>query len=102
MPARRRRDRLRTLVGISIFWVGLSVLGDGFASLVVPAQLAAGADPAWAATVIGGVTFVGLIAGMLTQPVAGRLSDRLYPRWGRRGLLGLRRQLLHAAARRLR
>ena len=80
-------DRLRTLVGISIFWVGLSVLGDGFASLVVPAQLAAGADPAWAATVIGGVTFVGLIAGMLTQPVAGRLSDRLYPRWGRRGLV---------------
>ena len=80
-------DRLRTLLGISIFWVALSLLGDGFSALVVPARLATSADPAWIGSVIGGVTFVGLIVGMLTQPVAGRLSDELYPRWGRRGVL---------------
>jgi MFS family permease len=80
-------DRLRTLVGISIFWVALSLLGDGFTALVVPARLATTADPAWIATVIGGVTFAGLVLGMLTQPLAGRLSDVLYPRWGRRAVL---------------
>jgi MFS family permease len=77
----------RTLVGISIFWLALSVLTDAFATLVVPQRVALLVEPAVAATMIGLVTFGGLLAGMLVQPVAGAISDRLRPRWGRRGML---------------
>src|SRR4051812_20831688 len=80
-------DRLRTLVGITIFWVVLSLLGDGFSTLVVPARLTELVDPAWAATVIGLVTFLALIAGMIVQPLGGAISDAVYPRFGRRGPL---------------
>ena len=67
--------RLRTLVGISVFWLALSMLFDGLTVLVLPVQLsqAGSADPA---TSLGLVSFAGLLAGMLIQPVAGTLSDR--------------------------
>src|SRR4051794_973654 len=90
-------DRLRTLVGITIFWVVLSLLGDGFATLVVPVRLSGLVDPAWAASVIGLVTFVALIAGMVVQPLGGALSDALYPRWGRRGSLAVSALLIVGA-----
>jgi maltose/moltooligosaccharide transporter len=77
----------RTLLGISIFWIPLSLLSDGFSSLVVPVRVSELVEPTQAATVLGVVTFAGLVAGMLIQPVAGAVSDRLYPRWGRRGPL---------------
>jgi len=80
-------DRLRTLIGISVFWFGLAMLGDGFTTLVVPVRLAGIVEPAVLATVLGLVTFVGLLAGALVQPIAGAASDALYPRWGRRGML---------------
>jgi len=80
-------DRLRTLIGISVFWFGLAMLGDGFTTLVVPVRLAGLVEPAVLATVLGLVTFVGLLAGALVQPIAGAASDALYPRWGRRGML---------------
>lgn len=77
--------RLQRLIGISAFWVGLSVLGDAFITLVVAQRVAALAPPAQLATAIGLVGFVGLLAGMLVQPVAGAISDRLRPTWGRVG-----------------
>jgi MFS family permease len=80
---------LRTLLGISIFWLALSLLADGFTTLVLPAHLLHIAGEAGQATTLGLLTFVGLLAGMLVQPIAGLWSDRLRPRWGRRGPLTL-------------
>jgi CrcB protein len=82
-------SRIRTLVGISVFWLGLSALGDSFSVLVVPVRLASLADPGSLATTIGLITFAGLLAGMLIQPLAGAISDALYPRIGRRGMLAV-------------
>lgn len=80
-------DRLRCFIGISVFWFGLSVIGDGFTALVVPFRLAGLTDPAHQATLIGLVTFVGLFVGVLVQPVAGAASDAMQRRWGRSGTL---------------
>ena len=81
-----RLSRLRLLVGINIFWLALSALSDGLNTLVLPARLLQmqGETPA---TTLGLLTFAGLLLAMLVQPLAGQLSDRLRPRWGRRGLL---------------
>ena len=80
-------SRARTLVGISVFWVGLSMLGDGFTTLVLPLRLTSLADPGILATVVGLITFVGIGAGLLVQPLAGALSDRFVGRSGRRAVL---------------
>ena len=79
----------RLLFGISVFWLGLSMLGDGVNTLVLPRLLLDLGDDLSKATTLGVLTSVGLLAGMLVQPLAGAWSDRLRPRWGRRGLLGL-------------
>ena len=89
--------RVRTLAGISVFWVGLSMLGDGFSALVVPLRAADLANPGSIATVIGLVTFVGLLAGMLVQPIAGAWSDRLQHRVDRRVQLFIGALLILAA-----
>jgi MFS family permease len=81
--------RLRLLFGISIFWLGLSMLSDGITTLVLPSQLLSLTDEASRATTLGLLTFAGLLLAMLIQPIAGTLSDRMRPRWGRRGSLAL-------------
>ncbi len=84
--------RARLLLAINLFWLALSMLFDGLNTLVLPHRLlgfsrnAAGTGDA---TLLGLLTFVGLLTGMIVQPIAGRWSDRLRPRWGRRGMLGL-------------
>lgn len=82
-------QRLRLLFGISIFWLGLSTLSDGVTTLVLPSQLLSLTDEGSRATTLGLLTFVGLLLAMLVQPIAGTLSDRMRPRWGRRGSLAL-------------
>ena len=77
------------LLGISVFWLGLSMLFDGVNSIVLPNQLLKTVDESHKSTVLGLLTFVGITAGMLVQPVAGVFSDRMRPRWGRRGTIGL-------------
>ncbi|HEX8600739.1 MAG TPA: MFS transporter [Chloroflexia bacterium] len=81
--------RVRLLFGISIFWLGLSMLSDGITTLVLPSQLLTMTDEESRATFLGLLTFVGLLLAMLVQPIAGNLSDQLRPRWGRRGSLAL-------------
>jgi len=78
----------RLLFGISVFWLALSVLFDGVNTLVLPLQLStlAGRNQA---TILGLLTFVGLFAGALIQPVAGAFSDRLKPLLGRKGFIGV-------------
>jgi MFS family permease len=79
---------VRQLFGISVFWIALSVLFDGLSSLVLPHRLLSLTDEATKATTLGLVTFVGLLVGMVVQPIAGAWSDRLRPNRGRRGPLG--------------
>lgn len=80
---------IRLLVGISIFWLALSVLSDGLNTLVLPVQLSAFSSQNNQATLLGLLTFIGLFAGALIQPVAGAFSDRFYPQLGRRGFIGI-------------
>jgi MFS family permease len=75
-------SRFRVLISISVFWLPLSLLFDGLTVLVLPAHLLATTDGAQIATRQGLITFVGLLAAMLIQPVAGVYSDRIHRQWG--------------------
>jgi MFS family permease len=79
----------RLLAGISVFWLALSALFDGVTTLVLPLQLSAVSDQSKQATLLGLLTFFGLLAGALVQPVAGAFSDKLKPILGRKGFIGL-------------
>ena len=81
--------QLRLLFGISVFWLALSVLFDGVNTLVLPIQIGSLARQSNQATVLGLLTFGGLLAGALIQPIAGAFSDRLKPRLGRKGFIGI-------------
>ena len=80
---RQSAGRVRLLLGISIFWLALIMLFDGLNTLVLPNRLLVlardGAGAMGQATLLGLLTFVGLLAGMVVQPVAGTWSDRLRP-----------------------
>lgn len=90
-PNAGKADRLRPgkIVGISVFWFGLSFLTDGLTNLVVPYDLARSVGPQSRATVLGLVTFVGLLLAMLIQPLAGAFSDRMRGRYGRQPMIGV-------------
>ena len=83
------KPKIRLLLGINIFWLALSVLFDGINTLVLPLQMGAFAGRTNQATLLGLLTFVGLLAGALIQPIAGAFSDRLQPLLGRRGFIGI-------------
>ncbi len=76
--------RTKLLVGMSVFWLGLALLTDGLNSIVLPSQLIhlGAMRPA---TTLGLVTFAGLLAAVVVQPMAGEWSDRLRATWGRTG-----------------
>ncbi len=87
----------RLLLGVSVFWLALSVLSDGLNSLLLPKLLLdrAGTDgTGGSATLLGLLTFAGLAAGMLVQPLAGQWSDRRRGRLGRQVVIGLSLLLL--------
>src|ERR671925_364957 len=81
--------QIRLLVGISIFWLALSALFDGINTIVLPFQVGVLASQSNQATLLGLLTFVGLFAGALVQPIAGTFSDRLQPIFGRKGFIGI-------------
>ena len=81
--------QIRLLLGISVFWLALSALFDGVNTLVLPLQLSVLAGQNNQATILGLLTFVGLLAGALVQPVAGAFSDKLQPVLGRKGFIGI-------------
>jgi MFS family permease len=81
--------QIRLLFGISVFWLALSVLFDGVNTLVLPLQVGALAGQNNQSTLLGLLTFVGLLAGALVQPIAGAFSDRLQSTLGRKGFIGI-------------
>lgn len=89
--------RVQLLIGISVFWLGLSMLSDGLNTLVLPSHLLKFTTEANRATILGLLTFGGLLVGLFVQPIAGVFSDRLRARWGRRGTIVLGVALLFVA-----
>lgn len=81
--------QIRLLFGISVFWLALSVLLDGVNTLVLPLQISGLAGGHNQATIVGLLTFLGLLAGALIQPIAGAFSDKLHARFGRKGFIGI-------------
>lgn len=77
------------MLSISLFWLVLSVLFDGINTLLLPERLLQSGGTQPQASTLGLLSFFGLAAGMLIQPVAGAWSDRLRPRWGRKGVLAV-------------
>jgi MFS family permease len=77
------------LLSISLFWLPLSALSDGINTLLLPERLLNLSASQSQATVLGLLSFGGLLAGVLIQPIAGAWSDRMRPRWGRKGLLAV-------------
>lgn len=65
---------MRTLAGVSLGWLGISMLADGVPTLLVPHQVAAsGAD----ASTLGLTTLVAIGLAAIAQPFAGAWSDRV-------------------------
>jgi MFS family permease len=79
--------RVGQLLGITILWLPLSMLFDGLNALLLPAYILGLVQEDMQGTVLGAITFSGLLLGMLVQPLIGVLSDRWYPRWGRRPVI---------------
>ena len=72
----------RTLAGVSVGWVGISMVADGVPALLVPYQVAAsGRD----AAELGLVTLLAIGLAAAAQPFAGAWSDRV-GRWPAIGL----------------
>jgi len=65
---------IRSLAGVSVGWLGISMVADGVPALVVPHRLAAsGGD----ATALGLLTLVAIGLAAVVQPFAGLWSDRI-------------------------
>lgn len=70
-------------------WLPLSMMSDGITTLILPNRLITITDKTTQATVLGLMTFAGILMGMLIQPIAGAVSDRLQPHWGRRSIIAV-------------
>ncbi len=72
------------LLALNAYWVGLSFKWNALHPLVLPAVLLNYVPDAQKNTMLGVLTFVGLMVAMVVQPLAGALSDGWRSRWGRR------------------
>jgi len=84
-------------LGISVFWLALSVVSDGITTLVLPLQLGGLSNENRQATLLGLLTFVGLLTGAIVQPIAGTVSDRWRASLGRKGFVGIGLTLILAS-----
>jgi MFS family permease len=66
---------LREIVGVSVGWIGISMISDGVPALLLPHRLLE--EGATDATALGAITLVGIALAAAIQPFAGRWSDRL-------------------------
>lgn len=79
-----RRVRFADLLLVNSYWPGLSFMWNSLHVIVIPALLLLYVDDARKNTVLGLLTFFGLIIAMIVQPVAGAVSDAWVSRHGRR------------------
>ena len=66
---------LRASLGVSIGWIGISMVADGLPALLLPHRLLA--DGGTDATTLGLITLVAIAVAAMLQPIAGRWSDRI-------------------------
>ena len=76
----------RWMLALNAGWFGLAYLWNGLHAILLPAMLIGLVPLALKNTYLGALTFFGLLLAMLTQPMAGAVSDRSgwMGRWGRR------------------
>jgi MFS family permease len=85
-----RKNPLRELINLNVYWIGLSFMWNSLHVLILPALLLNFVPDARKNSVLGLLTFFGLLIAMLVQPISGALSDRWESRFGRRRpLIGL-------------
>ncbi len=72
------------LFAINAYWPGLSFMWNSLHVIILPAVLLAFVDDARKNTVLGLLTFVGLMIALVIQPISGALSDAWHSRLGRR------------------
>lgn len=73
-----------TIAALTAFPIGLSLLWNSIHPLLLPILLAGLVAPGLQNTALSTLTFVGLVVAMVTQPLAGALSDRARLPFGRR------------------
>jgi MFS family permease len=86
----RASARLSELVNINAYWFGLSFMWNSLHVIILPAVLLHYVADASKNTVLGLLTFIGLVIALAVQPVSGAVSDR----W--RSAIGRRRPLIIA------
>jgi MFS family permease len=79
-----KRVKTFDLIKLNTYWFGLSYLWNSLHVLVLPAVLLTYIADERKNTVLGLLTFSGLIVAMIIQPIAGALSDRTRTRFGKR------------------
>ncbi len=79
-----RRVAIWELFNLNACWLGLSFLWNSLHVILLPAVLLTFVADERKNTVLGLLTFVGLIIAAIIQPISGALSDRWASRWGRR------------------
>lgn len=67
---------LKGLLSLNAGWLGLAYLWNGLHAILLPLIVAMLVPGAWKATALGALTFAGLMVAMVTQPIAGAISDR--------------------------
>lgn len=83
-PTSPPRARPFDLFAVNAYWPGLSFMWNSLHLLVLPAVLLLFVDDTRKNTMLGMLTFVGLIIALIVQPVSGALSDAWPSRLGRR------------------
>lgn len=80
----QKRASAFKLINLNTYWIGLSFMWNSLHVLILPAVLLGFVSDARKNTVLGLLTFTGLILAMVIQPLSGALSDRWNSRFGRR------------------
>jgi MFS family permease len=76
--------KLSGLLALNAYWVGLSFKWNALHPIILPAVLLNYVPDARKNTVLGLMTFAGLVLAMVIQPLSGAISDNWVSRWGRR------------------
>jgi len=84
-----KKMKLKDLITINMYWVGLSFMWNSLHPIVLPAVLLHLAPEELKNSYLGVLTFAGLILAMVIQPISGAASDQWHSRWGRRRPLAL-------------
>ncbi len=72
-----RGNMLRASLGVSVGWIGISMVADGVPTLLVPYRLVGDGTGGTEATALGLTTLVAIAIAAGIQPSAGRWSDRI-------------------------